>query len=90
MSQVLSIEERRWRAEDDARTLSEAQLIKKDAERLQQAKQAAEEMANKKAEEAAAMRNVANQRKKSKNKTDIDKDDNGFSTENKFNVFKRI
>lgn len=48
-----------WRAEDDARTLAEAKKIQKDAGRLTRAQQAAKAMADEKAEDAAAMRQVA-------------------------------
>lgn len=40
----MSAEEKRWRAESDARTLSDALAIQKDAKRLAAAKKAAQDM----------------------------------------------
>jgi len=49
----------KWQAESDARSLSESELISKDPKRLKAAKKAAKEMADKQAEEAKAMKKIA-------------------------------
>ncbi|KKN34704.1 hypothetical protein LCGC14_0790860 [marine sediment metagenome] len=56
----MSVEEKGWRAEEDARTLAEARVIVKDAERLTAARAAAQRMADAQAEKAKALRTVAN------------------------------
>ena len=48
-----------WEAECDARTLSEAEVIKKDEGRLKKAQTAAERLAKEAADKAAAMKKVA-------------------------------
>lgn len=48
-----------WRAQEDAFTLAEAKKIQKDPGRLTRAQQAAKKMADERAEDAAAMRQVA-------------------------------
>jgi hypothetical protein len=55
----ISLDEKRWQAESDARALAEANLISKDKKRLAAAKKQANKMAKEKASEAAAMKNVA-------------------------------
>lgn len=52
-------EEKRWRAEEDAHTLAEAQKVYKDPDRLKAAQAMAKEMAVREAEDAAAYRSVA-------------------------------
>lgn len=52
-------EDRNWEAEQDARTLAEAKLIKVDPGRLGSAEQAATKLAEEKKDEAKAMDSVA-------------------------------
>ncbi len=59
MSVPISADEKRWRAESDARTLAEAERIKNDRPRLDSAQAAAKRMAEEEAEAAKAMRKVA-------------------------------
>ena len=60
MSQpTLTAQDREWRAQDDARTLSNAKQIMADGERLSAAQDAARIMAEREEEEARAMRSVA-------------------------------
>ena len=51
--------EQNWEAENDARTLAEASVIQKDSKRAAAAAKVAVDMANKKKEEAEAMRKVS-------------------------------
>ena len=61
MSQALmTAQDKRWQAEDDARILADSERIKNDAERLTNAKAAAQRMADEEVERAKAMRKVAN------------------------------
>jgi len=53
------VSDKEWRARDDADTLARAEEIKADKTRLDTAQAAATKMAEDKAEEAAAMRKVA-------------------------------
>ena len=55
----MSADEKKWRADNDARTLAEAEVIQKDKARLKAAKAAAKSMADEKRREATAMTNVA-------------------------------
>ena len=55
----VSAQERKWMAEDDARTLAAAKVIEGDKVRLRKAQQAAKRMADEEAQKAAALRNVA-------------------------------
>ena len=48
-----------WKADSDARTLSDAETIKNDASRLLKAQSAAKKIAEQKAEESMALRNIA-------------------------------
>ena len=59
----LSVEEKRWQAENDARTLAEANVIQSDPERLDKAKQAAAKMAEEERARANAMSKVARSKK---------------------------
>jgi len=59
MAIPISADERKWRAQDDARTLAQANVIKQDQQRLAAAKAEARRMAEEQAKEAAAMRGVA-------------------------------
>jgi membrane protein involved in colicin uptake len=58
----MSAEEKRWRAEEDARTLAEAEVIKKDSARLKAAQQAAAKMAKEAADRAAGMSKIASKK----------------------------
>lgn len=53
-----------WRAQEDAFTLAEAKKIQKDQGRLTRAQQAAKKMADERAEDAHAMRQVAGRKQK--------------------------
>lgn len=59
MAITLSAEEKRWRAEDDARTLAEAERIKEDKARMDAAQAAAKKMAEEEEERIRAMRKIA-------------------------------
>lgn len=52
-----------WQAEMDARTLAEAEVIKNDKQRETAAKLKAKQMADRQAEETAALRKVAREKK---------------------------
>jgi hypothetical protein len=79
-------EEKRWRAEEDARILAEAKVIQSDQQRLEAARAEAQRMADEKQKEAKAMRSVAG--RKPANGSDVN------STEDipgqRFNVFRKI
>ncbi len=55
----LSADEKRWRAESDARSLAEADAIQKDPKRLEAATEAAKRMAEEQQRDADAMTRVA-------------------------------
>lgn len=55
----MSADEKRWRAEEDARTLAEAEAIKFDSSRLKAAKEAAKRMAGEANIKAKAMTKIA-------------------------------
>lgn len=55
----MSKEEKKWRAESDARTLAEAEVILSDPKRLILASQVAKRMASEKMKEAKAMTQIA-------------------------------
>jgi hypothetical protein len=57
--QSVSDDEKKWRAESDARTLAETEVIMGDKDRLSAAREAAKKMADKAQEEARGMANVA-------------------------------
>ena len=99
MSIALNVDERRWRAENDARILADAIKIQRDPTRMNEAIQAANRMAEEKKEEASAMINVARrgqfnsggtkkptQKKKSTGNLHKKK----TSKNNEFNVFQKI
>ncbi len=56
---TLTTDEKRWQAEDDARTLAAANVILQDKARIKKAQTAAERMAKEERERAAAMTKVA-------------------------------
>ncbi len=58
-----ALEDKKWQAECDARTLAEAEAIKKDAARLKAAAKAAEGMKDEKMDEAKAMAKIAKHKK---------------------------
>lgn len=60
MPATISAEEKEWRAESDARTLVEADVIKSDPERLKAAQEKAKKMVEEKKRESEAMDRVAN------------------------------
>lgn len=53
-----SVDDKRWQAESDARTLSEATIIRDDEERLDAAKIAADRLAEEERERAEALEKV--------------------------------
>jgi len=98
MSVAMTANDRRWQAEDDARTLAQSIVIQNDEKRMEAAKQAAERMAEEKREEASAMGSVARRGKGSGSGGNVKggakkPSDNKSKTEgvsNKFNVFQKI
>ena len=56
-------QEKEWRAQDDARTLATAEVVRNDPTRLSAAKVAARRMAEEEKDQAKAMTRVANMRK---------------------------
>jgi hypothetical protein len=56
---MIPTSEENWQAESDARTLAEADVIKKDTARRTAAEKAAVDMAKRQKDEAAAMSKVA-------------------------------
>lgn len=57
-------QEKDWRAQDDARTLADSEVIKQDTIRLKDAKVAAKRMAEEEKDKAVAMNRIANMRGK--------------------------
>ena len=89
--QPISAQDKKWRAEDDARTLAEAERIKVDKSRMDAASTAAKRMADEEAERTQALRKVA------KKTTTIQKRSSTHRTIKKpakkpdsFNLFERI
>lgn len=56
----LTAREKRWQAEDDARTLANAEVVRNDPSRLVRAKNAARRIAKHEKEQAQAMTHVVN------------------------------
>lgn len=59
MASALSADEKRWRAESDARTLAESNVISTDSARLKAAQAAAKRMAAEQIKQANAIQKVA-------------------------------
>lgn len=59
VSKTISAQERRWAAESDARTLAEAEAIRKDSTRLKAAAKEAKQMVNEEMIKAKALRKVS-------------------------------
>lgn len=57
----LSAQEKKWQAQDDARTLATAEAIKNDAARMRAAKREAKKMAEEQEQQAMAMKTIAQQ-----------------------------
>lgn len=55
----ISVQERMWRAEEDARVLAEAEEIKKDATRMKSAKVQAKKMAKDQEKRLASIKKIA-------------------------------
>lgn len=53
------VSDNEWQADCDARTLSEAEVIKKDAERMNRAQKAAAKILEEKEKENSAMKKIA-------------------------------
>ncbi len=62
----MSAEDRKWKAENDARTLADAEAIKIDRSRMTAARQAARRMAKEEQERATAMKKIAKHSKRRK------------------------
>jgi hypothetical protein len=56
----LTAQDRKWMAEDDARTLAQAEAIKADAKRVAAAKNAAAQMVKEQEQRTKALKTVAN------------------------------
>lgn len=81
--------DKKWQAENDARTLAEAETIKQDPNRLKPAQDAAQKMVDQKRDEANAMAKVAG--KKSISTSNAPNKDRQGSGENSIlGIFKRI
>ena len=61
---IMPVQERKWRAESDARTMMEHKQIIADPERCKAAVKAAQSMANEQMSQAKAMKAVANKKVK--------------------------
>jgi hypothetical protein len=57
----LSAQEKKWQAQDDARTLAMAEAIKNDTARMRAAKREAKKMAEEQEQQAMAMKTIAQQ-----------------------------
>ena len=92
---VMTADDKRWQAESDARTLAEADVIKQDKPRLDAAATAAQRMAEKQREEAAAMSRVAKKKPAQTSTGSTDPVSTGKTStkkkkQNTFNVFSRL
>lgn len=58
-TRAMALDEKRWRQEDDARTLARAEEIKKDAARLRGAKAAAKRIVQEQNKSVEALKKVA-------------------------------
>jgi hypothetical protein len=74
-----------WQAEDDARTLARAEVIKNDQSRLTKAQQAANKIAEREMKEASAMKKVAGRKVTNTNGSQGSKKPSG-----PYNVFQKI
>jgi hypothetical protein len=61
MTEPMSVEDQKWQAESDARTLAEAKIVNDDPSRLAAATAMAEKLALERAKEAKAMNDIAKQ-----------------------------
>ena len=77
--------EAQWQAEDDARTLAQAEVIKQDQARLANARNAAAKIAAREREEANAMSKVAGRAVKSNDPNQKEK-----KGKSGYNVFEKI
>ncbi len=59
MAADISADDKKWKAESDARTLAEAEIIKKDENRVTAAQEAAKRLAEEAKKEAESMADVA-------------------------------
>ena len=55
----MTAQDKKWRAEEDARTLAEAEVVKRDTIRMKAATNAAKKMADEQKVRAASLRKVA-------------------------------
>jgi hypothetical protein len=89
-------QEKEWRAQDDARTLATAEVVKNDPPRLSAAKVAAKRMAEEEKDSAKAMTRVAGIRKANTLSNDKDEGEGAkkkakrAKPKNTHNVFNRI
>lgn len=86
---ALTAEDKKWRAENDARVLAEAKVIASDTERLAAARTAAQEMADQQAKEASAMRSVARSKNNAPARAQGPQKKKA-NARNSFNVMERI
>jgi len=56
---TMTAEDKKWRADSDARTLAESKIIEQDQTRMKMAKIAAKKMVKERTDEANAMKKVA-------------------------------
>lgn len=85
----LNAEEKRWRAQEDARTLAEAENIKLDDKRMSAAKDAAKRIAEEEMDRAKAMNKVASG-KLAGTGTTKKKTTSKQKPKNTHNVFKKV
>jgi hypothetical protein len=84
---ITAEQEAKWRAEEDARTLAEANVIRKDPGRLDKAKEAARKIADEERKRANAMSAVGKERK-TKQSTKTQRDTS--IKRQPYNVFQKI
>lgn len=85
MDNAISVEEKKWREEDDARTLARAEIIKADKSRHAGAVRGARRLIEEEKKDVTGLNKVINQGKSS-NKQSV-KDNSRTSS---FNVFTKI
>ena len=89
---TISKQEKRWMAEEDARTIAESEIIKNDRRRLIAAKRAALDLAKQEKEKADAMKAVAKTKPGAAvvRRKPRPKGENKKKEVNSYNVFKKI
>lgn len=74
----MAAQDKKWQAEDDARTLARAREIEQDPSRAQAAKKAAKDLAKKTEEELMNLRKVNGGSKEKKAKKSVPKQKDGW------------